>query len=320
MILLTLIGLLNASAPAAFASDKAGTSSGEFLKFGADARGMAMGDAMTAVADDAAAIHWNPAGLSQLTRRHVAGTGALLYQDVFLGFIAAAFPVQPVIRHRRRLLRPSGLGAIAVGALYLNAGEIEEVNNTGAKTGGTFTPTDAAFMVGWGGTLTEILDLGLTVKYINSTIKASARTGAADAGLRLRLHVVDRPYVLALSAHNLGGSLRFHQQSAPLPTTFRIGQSIRAARPWLVSFDIVVPRDNDPYPAFGTEATFEIDDGLSTAVRGGWSGRTSSGDLDGMAGITFGAGMQLRDFGADYAWVPFGVLGHTHRVSLSYRF
>ena len=41
---------------------KSGTTAGQFLKIGVDARGSAMGNAFTAMAGDVSSMFWNPAG------------------------------------------------------------------------------------------------------------------------------------------------------------------------------------------------------------------------------------------------------------------
>jgi len=61
---------------------------GEFLAVGVGARAMGMGGAFVAIADDASAIYWNPAGLADLTARSVLPEhcenfgGAVSYDDV----------------------------------------------------------------------------------------------------------------------------------------------------------------------------------------------------------------------------------------------
>lgn len=321
ILICALIALPAGRARALFNESFAGTSSGEFLKLGADARGIAMGSAMTAVADDAAAIYWNPAGLSQLDQRHLTGSYSILFQDVTHGFMAYAHPIQPLVPARRREYRPSGRGTLAVAILYLNAGQLVEIDNTGAKTGGAFNPRDAAIMAGWGASLTENFDFGLTLKFVESRIRSSARAGSADLGLRWRGHLSEFPYVFALNGRNLFGKLNFRSQQDPLPLSLRIGQSLKPTEYWLLSADIVFPRDNDWYPAFGTELSYPVQGpDINVAIRGGWNGRLSSSELDGMANITIGGGLGIRRFLVDYAWMPFGVLGHTHRFSLALQF
>lgn len=318
-----LLAALLAAAPAAraaFSADAAGTSAGEFLKMGGDARGAAMGQAMTAASEDAAALYYNPAGLSQARARQGAATQGFLYQDVSVSFAAYAHPVLPAVRPRRRFLRPSGLGTLAVGVLYLNAGGISEVDNTGVETGGEFTPRDVAAMAGWGATLTDFFDLGLALKYVDSRIQAAAKTGTVDAGARLRLDVLGLPYTAAVAARNMGGRLRFHEQSDPLPTDVRFGQTLRPLPQWLLSLDLAFPRDNAPFPAFGTEFAVPIEKDLTGFMRLGYDGRLSPGDLEGLAGLSVGFGAGIKNWNLDYGWVPYGALGHTHRFSVSARF
>ena len=59
-------GLLVCSPPARVSAANAGATSGSILKNYASARAMGMGGAFTAVSDDVAAIHWNPAGVAGL--------------------------------------------------------------------------------------------------------------------------------------------------------------------------------------------------------------------------------------------------------------
>ncbi|MFH2201882.1 MAG: PorV/PorQ family protein [Elusimicrobiota bacterium] len=321
--LLPLLLLLLLPPPAAgtgFSKSNAGTSGGEFLKFGADARGVAMGGEVSAASEDAAAIYWNPAGLARLTQRHGTFTGGILYQDVKYGFAAYAHPIKPLIPTRRREIRPSVRGTLAVAGLYLNAGTLKARDNQGEDTDGSFTPRDAAFIAGWGASFSESIDIGLTLKYIDSRIQAVARTGTMDLGARYNGQFFDWPYIFALNARNVGGQLRFRQQADPLPTSFRVGQSLRLTELWLLSLDVVMPRDNNIYAAAGTEVRIPVDERFETFIRGGWSGRTNSGALEGMAGFSFGLGLGYRSFVFDYAWLPYGVLGHTQRLTLAYRF
>ena len=63
--LFLLLAALIAAAPAG-ATTKVGTSAAQFLKIGAGCRAAALGGAYVAIANDAAALYWNPAGLARL--------------------------------------------------------------------------------------------------------------------------------------------------------------------------------------------------------------------------------------------------------------
>ena len=70
--------------------------SNEFLNIGAGARGLAMGNAQVATANDATAGYWNPAGLAEVKNQTNAG---LMHADYFAGiakydYLSVAVPVQ----------------------------------------------------------------------------------------------------------------------------------------------------------------------------------------------------------------------------------
>jgi hypothetical protein len=50
---------------------RAGISTAQFLKIGVGARAAALGDAFIAIADDASALYWNPAGLIQFKNHEI---------------------------------------------------------------------------------------------------------------------------------------------------------------------------------------------------------------------------------------------------------
>ena len=48
----------------------------------------------------------------------------------------------------------------------------------------------------------------------------------------------------------------------------------------------------------------------------GFNSRTKS-DIRGLSSISAGAGIGWKSFGFDFAWVPFGGLGHSYRASVT---
>jgi hypothetical protein len=322
--LAVLLALAPASpALAAFGASQAGATAAPFLTLGADARAAGMGNAVAASADDASGAYWNPADLAGLHYRHATVTHAASYQNTFYDFLAYAQPVE--VRHgssRERDLLPDQLGTVGAAVQYQNSGSIAEVDNTGTPTGGSFTPQDFAASLGWGAELTRGLDAGIAVKFISSKIQAGASTGAVDFGARWRATIPGTEFGYAASAgvRNLGGQLKFHESSDPLPLAIVIGQAVHPLRSLTFELDLTAPRDASLYPSLGFEWRAPMTEGVTGALRVGYDGELKSSDVGGAAGFTLGGGLGFRRLGFDYAWAPAGDLGDTQRLSFSYRF
>lgn len=318
-----LIAAAGGARAASFGQSQAGTSGAEFLTLGADARAAGMGGAVSASADDASGLYWNPADLAGLHYRDATFTHSASYQSTYHDFLAYAQPIEARVGSgRERDLMPDQLGTIGVSILYQNAGRIAEVDNTGTATGATFTPQDFAATIGWGAELVRGLDAGLSVKYVSSQIEASAATGAADFGARFRARIpgTEADYALSAVLRNVGGPLKFRDASDPLPTAAVFGSAVHPVKSLTIGLDVTAPRDGAPYVSFGVEWRAPMTEGLTAALRAGYDGRLSSSDVGGTTGVAFGAGLGFRRLGFDYAWTPAGDLGDVQRLSLSYRF
>ena len=64
LIILLCASRINAQLFPTLGGQRAGITTAQFLKIGVGARASAMGEAFTAVANDASALYWNPAGLA----------------------------------------------------------------------------------------------------------------------------------------------------------------------------------------------------------------------------------------------------------------
>jgi tetratricopeptide (TPR) repeat protein len=77
---------------------------------------------------------------------------------------------------------------------------------------------------------------------------------------------------------------------------------------------------------FGSNATQSLQGGLEFSylskyfLRAGYQGFLSNNAIDGLSGLALGAGIQLAGFTLDYAYLPYGNLGDSHRFSISYPF
>lgn len=286
-----------------FSSGAKGKTTAAFLKLGVGARAAGMGEAFGAVADDAGALYWNPAGLNKVVGKSATFMHAAYLESSFFDYGAYA----------QRLGEKSVVGA---SLQYFSAGSITETDATGT-TIGSFTPSDVAFAVGYARKYNGA-SLGGAVKLIQSKVKANANTAAVDLGVLLPAYRGGK-LTLGLAVTNLGGKLKFDSAQEDLPLLIRASSAYKIRDAWTAALDIGFPKDNRPFFALGTEVRMAVRDGRSLSGRAGYNTRTA-GDVSGFTGVSFGLGFNFRTTSLDYAIAPLGDLGLAHRVSLTTRF
>lgn len=278
----------------------AGTSGAQFLKLGAGAQAAAMGDAFTSVANDVTAAYWNPAGIKQIEETQIAVMQNNYLVDTSYQYLGVALP-----------LRNS---ALAFSLYRMDYGDIDGYNASDVKTG-SFDASSLAGAVTLAKDLTDRTQLGLTGKFIQESIENESASGfAADVGMKTKVKRLD----VGLTLQHLGSSMKFVEASESLPITFRAGASTRFFNEkFLVAVDLSKPRDNDASIHLGTEYMVrEI-----FFIRAGYFNTPGNSlDVGGSTGLTGGIGVNYRRFAIDYAFVPFGDLDTTHRISLKIKF
>ena len=204
-----------------------------------------------------------------------------------------------------------------LGFQYFAAGPLTETDPSGAELD-TLQPYDMAFYWSYA-RLIAGFSVGASVKLIDSRIVTSDSAGAIDLGV-LSPSFWDGRLRLAFTATNLGRDmLQFDQSYEPLPMALRLGSSCQITKAWLASLDAAFPRGDRPYGALGTEYWFNADGIWKFAGRMGFNSQTI-GSIDGFTGLAFGFGIASRSFSVDYGLVPFGGLGQSHRMSVTFNF
>lgn len=288
-----------------FASSARGTTTAEFLRVGVGARAEAMGEAYSAVADEASAVYWNPAALTRIHSRSATFMHAAYIGDSYFDFGAYA----QRLRH----------GAVGAAVQYFSAGGITQTDASGKDTG-TFTPYDLAATgaFAWTPASPAGFSLGAAAKFIRSHIATSAQTAALDIGA-LSPPLVQERLRLAASLSNIGGAMRFDSADESLPLVARLGSAARLTNRLTAALDVIVPRDDGPSLAAGSEYWLLTNDKWKFAARAGFNSQTI-GSIDGFTGVSFGIGIGYSGLAVDYALLPVGALGQAHRVSLTCSF
>lgn len=321
---LAALALLAAPAFAQFelGSQRAGTSSGSFLKIGVGARATALGESFVAVANDPSAIYWNPAGLAAMVRQelmlsHVGWPGDVNYEHVAW-----------VVPSRRF----GGSFAVQLGVLATEMDETTELAPYG--TGRTFYYSDVVAGLAYARRWTDKLLVGLGVKFVREDL------GSDVGGPTTHATLVDIGSIyylgygsvrVATSLTNFGaemtpsgdyvspytGEVRGYDGFDP-PIQFRYGLAFEplenAQQRVTTSLEIAQPADNAQRIKLGVEWAYR---GVF-ALRSGYDFNADALKFAAGAGVNATLANTRASF--DYAFTDGGPLGAVNRLSLGMRF
>jgi hypothetical protein len=181
----------------------------DFLKISQGNRASAMGSSYVAMAQGPTSLYWNPAGLAC----GVFNEARMIYnrwiEDIYFGYAA--------YRHN---LNTGGFG---FSVTYLNSGDIERRTDGRDISGASYTMSDVAVDVGQGLRLTDNLNCGVSIKFINEIIDEESISGLA-AGFGGQFHKkIKEHYIKAgISVMNIGTRMGFNDKY-PLPAVVRLG-------------------------------------------------------------------------------------------------
>ncbi len=301
---------------------RAGTSSGTFLKISVGARATGLGESFVAVANDPSAIYWNPAGLASLLRPEVAMSHLEWPGDIRFEHVTY---VQPV----RRL---GGSLAFQVGVLSTEIDETTELQPFG--TGRSFIYSDAVIGGAYARRWTDKLLVGAGLKYVREDLGSDVGGPTTNSVM----FDVGSIYYLGLGSVRIGVSLtNFGAQLEPggsyvspttgevrsydgfdPPTMFRYGVAFdpveNSEQRLTYSLEIDQPADNAQVLKSGLEWQWQ----RGIALRSGYN--FGADELNFSAGAGLFAKIGQTRLTVDYAYTDGGYLGGVNRVSLGWRF
>jgi hypothetical protein len=276
---------------------QAGTSGAKFLKIGLGARSIGLGGAFVSVADNLDSIYYNPAGLINITLPTISLSHTEWLTDISIQNIS--------------YLQPTEIGNFAGSILYLHMGDIVARDTSGEPIG-IFSSYVIVGNIAYSKEIVERIKAGINFKMFYETIEQEKEIGFAfDIG-GLYSNLLISNLNLGLCLQNIGPQVKFIKESAPLPLNLKSGISYSLfENSLLLSTEFNIPRDNKPYFNVGIE--YNLKKRLSFRV--GYTGRN---DFD--QGITAGLGINIVNWNIDYAYVPYGNLDSTHRITISTSF
>ena len=314
----------------AFGDERIGISIGSGLKIGVGARATGMGESVVSVIDDANAMYWNPAGMTQSKGNHVVFTQTQWFAGLQHRFASGLY----------KLDDESSIG-FSMG--NLNAGSIKVTTEFRPfGTGETINFGTSAFSLGYARQFTEQFSAGVTVRYLHEQVGTLRMNGVLfDAGTFYRTGLGTSRFAVAIS--NFGGKLSptgliSNQGSGPNfngaeinafqsfdpPINFRIGFAmepiIDSMQSWTVSLQLNHPNDNAENYSLGTEyaVTFSEAFPAKAIIRGGYI--IGLGQYSGGAGIHVPISGMEYVLQADYSFTNISNLGGIHRFTLGMLF
>jgi len=246
--------------------------------------------------DDASALFYNPAGLAGAPTYSALLSHNQWLLDMNHEYVAGAYGTEE-------------LGKFGLALDYWGSGSIQGVNIRGETIPGYMvSAADWSLSLGYGRAVADF-SFGLGLEFVHEQMESLSTSAVAfDVGAMYKTPL--KGLKAGVSVTDIGTKGKLYQESYGLPWQARLGArydySIIGA-----ALDLVYSETEKPGIAAGIECRpVEL-----IALRVGY--RTGS-DYDGFSGLRAGLGLAWHGIGVDYAFAPYGRLGSTHRIAISY--
>lgn len=233
-ILFSLTALL--LLPIFVAKAQVGITAVPFLQIEPDSRATGMGNTGVAVADNASAIFWNPAGLAFQNQNQISVTHAnwlpAFNADLFYDYLVGTYYVD-------------GIGTIGGHITFLNLGEQIRTDETGNELG-RFNSFEISAGLSYGFRISDNFSIGTGLRYIYSSLAEGDVSGqeispGSSVGVDLAGLYKTDPFQIGsrqatfnagFNLSNIGPGMQYtdNAQKDPLPTILRLG--------WAYTMDI----------------------------------------------------------------------------------
>jgi hypothetical protein len=306
---IVMVLLLPLHAEGAQIFEKVGTLGGQSLKIGVGARAAAMGDAYVAIADDATAVYWNPAGIARLsgqtiTLNHTAWPAEILFDQAAYVFGVKWIP---------------GMFGVNVRALTMSRDKVRTTYLPDG-TGETFDAGEWAYGLSYARSLTDKFSAGLSINYVQTGLDdITGKSTTFDFGTLYDIGVLGAK--IGMSIQNIGSDMTFIDESVKMPVFFRVGGSFSMLQQGesrlLAAAEFTHPPDNSEKLNLGAEYSFR--DYLF--LRGGYKMNYDTEGLTAGFGVKFPLTLVKSSVARlDYAYSDLKYLSAAHRVSVNIGF
>jgi hypothetical protein len=315
---------------------KTGTTAATFLNIDAGARGVGMGSAFVAVADDISSMYWNPAGLARMKQGEASFSNTRWIADIAYNYAGVAVPL-------------GQFGTLGANATFLTMDDMARTTNFEPEgTGETFSAGSYAFGLTYARNLTDRFSIGFNFKYVQERIWHTSASGMAvdvgtlfdtqfqgmkigmsisNYGTKMRMDGRDLVLQTDVDARDPGNNpsinAALQTDKFDMPLLFRVGISVDVLKGLydsnlIVAVDALHPNDDVESVNAGLEYTYH----RMVSLRAGYKSLFAR---DSEEGLSFGGGLTTKVFGRtairlDYAWGDFGILKDIQKFSLGLSF
>lgn len=307
---------------------RVGISAFQFLKIGVGARGVAMGESFVAVANDASALFWNPAGLVQAPENQVIAAHTAYAADIKHEYLGVSYHV-------------TDADAVGLSLISLHMTDMEITTETQPLgTGRYFSFGDVGVGVSYARKMTDQFSFGATVRYVEETLDIlKMRSVMVDLGTYYWTGLGTARFAVVISnfgadvaptgtATLLNGKEVSSFQSFSLPTLFKLGFAVEPLmtddQRITASVQLNHPNDNAENVRLGVEYgwqnTFFLRGGLKRTIGQKLLALDETSEESFALGAGFRLATSVTTVQADYAYADFNRLGSVHRISLTLTF
>ncbi len=314
---------------------KVGTTAAKFLSIPVGARALGMGGSFVALANDASAMYWNPAGIARINQSEAMFTHSSWLADISFNYGGVVAPL-------------SDFGTVGVNFTSLSMGEMEVTTELQPDGNGqTFTAGSFAVGVSYARNLTEWFSIGANAKYIQEHIRNTSASGLAidvgtlfntpftgltfgagisNFGQKMQLSGDDllvQKDISPINGNNPNINANLSTEKFDLPLTLRIGIAYAPIstedQQLMLVADAAHPNDNSESISFGGEySVFQ----RILSLRGGYK---ALGASESEEQFTLGAGLQYSvaenlTVKVDYAFQKFGRLDSVQKFTVGILF
>ncbi len=231
---LLLVGIILSIVPKAVYAQ--GEAAVPFLLIAPDSRSGGMGESGGGLADNSAAIFWNPAGIAFLTGTEVSITHSNWLPQFHLDIFYDYFTFRHYI--------PDINGSITASITYMNYGQFVRTGPDSPNPIGTFDAFDGALTVGYATKLADDWGIGMNFRIIHSQLSDQGAGNEQGHGYATTIsfdiagmwrpaklmipflnYDLGKKFSVGINLSNLGPKIYYidRAQADPLPTNFRLG-------------------------------------------------------------------------------------------------